>query len=141
MYHSKHEKGYVTSHEVKNTHFRTWKSGKKWLYGSAALALTLAPISGALQPFLNQSNLAPIKAKAATAATATLNANNNSGAGWDTGNHSYSGTEFANSSNYALYGTGTLSGNWINLVSSTKSSVGLFYFCGNRFYHQIDNKS
>lgn len=79
MYHSKHEKGYVTSHEVKNTHFRTWKSGKKWLYGSAALALTLAPISGALQPFLNQSNLAPIKVKAATAATATLNANNNLG--------------------------------------------------------------
>lgn len=131
MYRSKHQKGYVTSHEVKNIHFRTWKSGKKWLYGSAALALTLAPISGALQPFLNQSNLAPIKVKAATAASATLNANNNSGAGWDTGGHTYSGTEFANSSNYVLYGTGTLSGNWINLVSSTKSSVGLGIFNGS----------
>ena len=131
MYHSKHEKGYVTSHEVKNTHFRTWKSGKKWLYGSAALALTLAPISGALQPFLNQSNLAPIKVKAATAATATLNANNNSGAGWDTGNHSYSGTEFANTSNYNTYGSAVIAGNWINLTSGATKQVGLGIFNGS----------
>lgn len=28
MYRSKHQKGYTTSHEVKTTRFRTWKSGK-----------------------------------------------------------------------------------------------------------------
>nr|WP_259747282.1 KxYKxGKxW signal peptide domain-containing protein [Lactococcus lactis] len=37
MYRSKHQKGYTTSHEVKTTRFRTWKSGKKWLYGATVL--------------------------------------------------------------------------------------------------------
>ena len=39
MYRSKHQKGYTTSHEVKTTRFRTWKSGKKWLYGATVLTL------------------------------------------------------------------------------------------------------
>lgn len=51
MYRSKHQKGYLTSHTVKNTHFRTWKSGKKWLYSTSVLVLVvgaLAPIEVAL---------------------------------------------------------------------------------------------
>ncbi|MFK5235278.1 KxYKxGKxW signal peptide domain-containing protein, partial [Lactococcus lactis] len=125
MYRSKHQKGYTTSHEVKTTRFRTWKSGKKWLYGATVLTLTastLLPIGNlAFQPKTE-------KAQAASVSSGTLVPGNTS---YDTGGHTYSGTEFANSSNYALYGKAVVASNWINLVSSTANSVGLGIFNGS----------
>ncbi|MDM5144059.1 hypothetical protein ICE98_01132 [Lactococcus lactis] len=44
MYRSKHQKGYTTSHEVKTTRFRTWKSGKKWVYAFMAFSLLAGDI-------------------------------------------------------------------------------------------------
>lgn len=44
MYYSKHQKGYKTSHKVQVTHFRTWKSGKKWVYAFMAFSLLAGDI-------------------------------------------------------------------------------------------------
>lgn len=52
MYRSKHQKGYKTSHEVQTTHFRTWKSGKKWLYGATSFMLLAGGIEPAFTPLM-----------------------------------------------------------------------------------------
>lgn len=55
MYRSKHQRGYITSHEAKQTHLRTWKSKKKWLYSASVFILTAGNFSGLLLPFTNTS--------------------------------------------------------------------------------------
>ncbi|PPA68264.1 KxYKxGKxW signal peptide domain-containing protein [Lactococcus lactis] len=125
MYRSKHQKGYITSHQVKTTRFRTWKSGKKWLYGATALSLTVTSIL----PVGNLAFLPKIeKAQAATTSSGTLVA----GQTYNTGGGTYSGTEFANANNYTLYGSPKpiVAGNWLNLVSNTKPSVGIGIYNG-----------
>lgn len=55
--------------ETKTGHFRTWKSGKKWLYGAAVLSLT----AGTVAPVGNLAFLPKVEiANAATTSTATL---------------------------------------------------------------------
>ncbi|MQQ80660.1 hypothetical protein GFV15_06810 [Lactococcus lactis] len=125
MYRSKHQKGYTTSHEVKTTRFRTWKSGKKWLYGATVLTLT----ASTLLPIGNLAFQTKIeKAQAATASSGTLVPGNTT---YDTGGHAYSGTEFAQASNYLTYGKASIVSPWINLVTNTTSSVGLGIFNGS----------
>lgn len=124
MYRSKHQKGYLTSHEAQTTHFRTWKSGKKWLYGAALVTLT----GTAVLPVGNLTFLPKVeKAHAATTSSGTLVPGTN----YDTGGHTYSGTEFAQASNYLTYGTANIASPWINLVTNTQSSVGLGIFNGS----------
>ena len=125
MYRSKHQKGYITSHQVKTTRFRTWKSGKKWLYSATALSLTVTSIL----PVGNLAFLPKIeKAQAATTSSGTLVA----GQTYNTGGGTYSGTEFANANNYTLYGSPkpSVAGNWLNLISNTKPSVGIGIYNG-----------
>ena len=94
MYHSKHQNGYRMSHKTPKRKFRTWKSKKKWLYGLTLITLTVSSL-------LPLGNLAFIpkteNAHAATSSSGTLVPGNTS---YDTGGHTYSGTEFANSSNW-----------------------------------------
>ena len=124
MYRSKHQKGYLTSHEAQTTHFRTWKSGKKWLYGAALVTLT----GTAVLPVGNLTFLPKVeKAHAATTSSGTLVPGTN----YDTGGHTYSGTEFAQASNYLTYGTANIASPWINLVTNTQTSVGLGIFNGS----------
>lgn len=55
--------------ETKTGHFRTWKSGKKWIYGAAVLSLT----AGTVAPIGNLAFLPKVEiANAATTSTATL---------------------------------------------------------------------
>lgn len=55
--------------ETKAGHFRTWKSGKKWIYGAAVLSLT----AGTVAPIGNLAFLPKVEiANAATTSTATL---------------------------------------------------------------------
>lgn len=65
MYRSKHQKGYLTSHEAQTTHFRTWKSGKKWLYGATLVVLT----GSALLPATNLAFVLTGEVYAATTST------------------------------------------------------------------------
>lgn len=124
MYRSKHQKGYLTSHEAQTTHFRTWKSGKKWLYGAALVTLT----GTAVLPVGNLTFLPKVEiAHAATTSSGTLVPGTN----YDTGGHTYSGTEFAQASNYLTYGTANIASPWINLVTNTQTSVGLGIFNGS----------
>ncbi|KZK06643.1 hypothetical protein AB996_1139 [Lactococcus cremoris] len=121
MYRSKHQKGYKTSHEVQTTHFRTWKSGKKWLYGATSFMLLAGGIEPAFTPLMLKTT------QAATVSSGQLI----SGGSYNTGGAQYSGAEFSNANNYKLYGTAAISGNWLNLVSNTSSSVGIGIFNGS----------
>ncbi|MBU5242498.1 beta strand repeat-containing protein [Lactococcus lactis] len=125
MYHSKHQNGYRISHKTPKRKFRTWKSKKKWLYGLTLISLTVSSL-------LPLGNLAFIpkteNAHAATSSSGTLVPGNTS---YDTGGHTYSGTEFAQASNYLTYGTASIASPWINLVTNTTSSVGLGIFNGS----------
>lgn len=119
MYRSKHQRGYITSHEAKQTHLRTWKSKKKWLYSASVFILTAGNFSGLLLPFTNTSIGGPIQTQAATQTTSQL-PNNGSVIAPNVGNNPLTSTSLtqsnwgANISNNAsnvTWSNGTLSAN------------------------------
>ncbi|MDR0199087.1 MAG: KxYKxGKxW signal peptide domain-containing protein, partial [Streptococcaceae bacterium] len=57
--------------ETKQTHFRTWKAGKKWLYGSASLALLLGAMPAVTQ-FTGNKIIQELQVSAATSSSGTL---------------------------------------------------------------------
>lgn len=137
MYHSKHEKGYVTSHEVKNTHFRTWKSGKKWLYGSATLALVMGSFSNI--------NFSPISThtQIVSAATTPSNGALTAGGTADTGDHTYGSNIINQASNWSIGGSSAYTASagegsamttplaFININTTPVYTTGYAYFNGS----------
>lgn len=96
MCYSKHQKGYITSHEAKVTRPRTWKSKKKCLYGASVLVLTAGNLSGVLLPFNNTSIGGPIHTQAATTTTSQL-PNNGSVTAPNVGNNPLTSASLAQS--------------------------------------------
>lgn len=126
MYRSKHQKGYTTSHEVKTTRFRTWKSGEKWLYGATVLSLTVASI-------LPVGNLAFLpKIENAQAVTTPANGALTAGQTADTGDHIYDSSAINTNNNWSIGGTSAWASNWINFTTMNTStwSTGYAYFTG-----------
>lgn len=126
MYRSKHQKGYITSHQVKTTRFRTWKSGKKWIYGASVLTLAVSTL-------LPVGNLAFLpKSENVQAATTPANGALTAGGTADTGDHTYDSTAIQTNGNWSPGGTSAWSGNWINFTTMSTStwSTGYAYFTG-----------
>ena len=126
MYRSKHQKGYTTSHEVKTTRFRTWKSGKKWLYGATVLTLT----ASTLLPIGNLAFLPKIEN--AQAITTPANGALTAGQTADTGDHTYDSSAINTNNNWSIGGTSAWVSNWINFTTMNTStwSTGYAYFTG-----------
>lgn len=119
MYRSKHQRGYITSHEAKQTHLRTWKSKKKWLYSASVFILTAGNFSGLLLPFTNTSIGGPIQTQAATQTTSQL-PNNGSVIAPNVGNNPLTsasltqsnwGANISNNASNVTWSNGTLSAN------------------------------
>lgn len=130
MCYSKHQKGYITSHEAKVTHFRTWKSGKKWLYGAAALTLAASSFSGVTLPFTQLKLAAPMTA---TAATTPANGALVAGQTADTGDHTYGSSDASQIGNWTPGGTTKANGSWLEFTetNSANNSTGFAFFNGS----------
>lgn len=112
--------------ETKTGHFRTWKSGKKWIYGASVLTLAVSTL-------LPVGNLAFLpKSENVQAATTPANGALTAGGTADTGDHIYGSTAIQTNGNWSPGGTSAWSSNWINFTTMSTStwSTGYAYFTG-----------
>lgn len=133
MYYSKHQKGYKTSHKVQVTHFRTWKSGKKWVYAFMAFSLLAGDIGSI--PLLQHGQEQIVHA--ATSSSGTLVPNSPA----STNNNNVLAGDVSTATNWttskltgAGYGSGTSTagggwsgGTWTAIAGTTQTNaVSLF---------------
>ncbi|MDR9867438.1 KxYKxGKxW signal peptide domain-containing protein [Lactococcus cremoris] len=133
MYYSKHQKGYKTSHKVQVTHFRTWKSGEKWVYAFMAFSLLAGDIGSI--PLLQHGQEQIVHAATSSSGTLVPNSpastNNNNVLAGDVSTATNWTTSKLTGAGYgpgtATAGGGWSGGTWTAIAGTTQTNaVSLF---------------
>jgi len=125
--------------EQTRTNYRTWKSGKSWLYAASVLA-TLAGGMGLANSARQVTSHDAIKANAATTDSGQLAY----GSIHDTGNHVYTSADMPNINNWvtvhqgAGVGLGGPDGTWGTMISVTNGANSNGQFTISVFKNAID---